>query len=189
MAPANKKCSFAICCCCCLKLDFCGGLTVVQTGSLSKNEPQRDAENPRRQWTTPLCLLMLWWTSLQSVAQQMFPVKTISVYNMLTYLRPISTLCPWDITHRADPIGYTAWSANLLIISGWWKCPLTSVDFFFSGYCSLGNPCMIAGRSWKRWNNAVMLRIKVFASKIPFHLQERQLILKFPYFYNKYLKR
>lgn len=32
--------------------------------------------------------------SLQFVAEQKFPVKTISVYNMLTYLKPVSTLCP-----------------------------------------------------------------------------------------------
>lgn len=36
-------------------------------------------------------LLMLWWTSLQFVAEQMSPVKTISVYNMLTYLWPNPT--------------------------------------------------------------------------------------------------
>lgn len=33
-------------------------------------------------------LIMLWWTTLQFVAEQMSPVKTISVYDMLTHLWP-----------------------------------------------------------------------------------------------------
>lgn len=48
------------------------------------------------------CRLMLWWTSLQFVAEQRSPVKTMSLYNMLTYLWHNLMLCPWDIRHTGD---------------------------------------------------------------------------------------
>ena len=42
--------------------------------------------------------------SFQFVAEQMSPERTISVYNLLTYLmRPKPTLCPQDTRHMRDP--------------------------------------------------------------------------------------